>query len=649
MDIHSGIKILAVIVFITILFALLSTTFYVFRNLLKLYREKRHRISGYKFRTKIVAIFVTLTLIPSIMLFIGASGILTAYIDRLFDPQIRQPLEDSLALAKTFYDIERARTINKARKLIRGEVFRGNITVKILDSAPDDASEVVRGAFDGAEGAEVISMVEGDMIRAVIPELAGKKVNRVFLAESVVPADIVDRINNIKAAHETFTTLKKLKLPLKLNYMLILAFFTSLIVFVAMWVSLRISRGITEPIGALAEATEDIAAGDMDVNIKVKRDDEIGLLVASFNRMVKEVRVGKESLQEAYLRSEREKLFLENIVENIDSGVVFLDEDRNILTINTTAGKILNTDQKEISGKYYDILFKHLESPELMTFIKSIVLKDFTSSSRQVKTFISGKSVVLRVFITHLRDEGGETLGILVVFEDITGILKAEQALAWQEVARRMAHEVKNPLTPIKLSAERIQKKWRNKDENLGKVIETATGSIIREAESLQNLVNEFSRLGRMPKMKKELTDIIDLINDTLSIYSNYRTKVIFNSRGDIPPVEVDREQFRRVIVNLIDNAYNAISDDDSIEVSADYNSGTGTVTIKFTDEGSGIKNEDKEKLFLPYFSTRKEGTGLGLSIVHKIVTEHGGLISVSDNMPRGTVFTVEIAAVSRV
>jgi two-component system nitrogen regulation sensor histidine kinase NtrY len=645
MGTSAGIKVLILFILGFTMIALIITLFYVLKNLIKLFLEKRKKVTGFKFRTKIVATFVTLTLIPSAILFMGAGGILTAYIDKLFDPQIRQPLEDSLALSKTFYEVERKRTINKARKVIRGEIFRDNITVRILTSIPENASETIRGAFEGKEGTEVISMVDGDIIRAVIPEVVGGKVKRVFVAESVVPSDIVMRINNIRLAHETYTTVKKLKLPLKLNYLLILAFITSLIVFVAMWVSLKISKGITDPIGTLARATEDIAAGNLEVNIDIKRDDEIGMLVNSFNRMVKEVRESRESLQNAYLKAERERLFMESIVENIDSGVISLDENRKILTINTTASQILHIDPVQVVGKDYNVLFNHLDSPELTGYIKGIRLNEFTSSSTQIKVNISGKNLILRVFIAHLRDEENRTLGILVVFEDMTEILKAHQALAWQEVAKRMAHEIKNPLTPIKLSAERILKKWRKGDDDFGKIIEGSTAAIIREAASLQRLVNEFSRLGRMPHIQKEPTDIVSLIEEALSIYGNYETRLRFHAEPEIPAVEVDREQFKRVIVNLVDNAYKALNNDGGISITAAFNQSSRTVKIEVADEGMGIRDEDKEKLFLPYFSTREEGTGLGLTIVHRIVTEHGGTISVSDNKPAGTVFTIELPA----
>ncbi len=639
-----AIKVLTLLVFNFTIVALLTLIFFVSKSLIRLYLEKKHRVPGYKFKTRIVTIFVTLTLIPSILLFVIASGLITAYVDRWLNPQIKEPLENSLSLAVLFYEREKDLALSEARAALAGKVPSEGFAVKRLDTMPAEPTETVRRAFEGEEGTEVISTPDGDIIRAVVPVKEGDVLKGVVVAERVLPPDVVAKAEKVRAAYEDYVALEKWRTPIKANYMLAFGFFTVLIVFMTMWVSLRISRGITEPIQRLAQATKDIARGDLDISIDLRRDDEIGLLVGSFNRMVRELRESKESLQKAYNESDRRRICMESIIENIDSGVISLDEKGKILTVNTATMRILNINPLDVIGKDYRVLLHHLESEELRDFIKAIRLReDFTSTSRQLKVNIAERSLTLRIFITQLRDTAGRPSGLLVVFEDLTEIVKAQQAVVWQEVAKRMAHEIKNPLTPIKLSTERLLRKWKEGGEGFGRIIEQSTQTIIREVESLQRMVNEFSKLGRMPRAAKELVGIEDLLEEALSLYKGYGRKISLHLDEGLPPLWIDREQFRRALINLLDNAIKATDDGGSIDLRVYAVDGTDAVRIEVADSGTGIDDRDKERLFLPYFSTRKEGTGLGLAIVRRIISDHGGIIRVSDNEPRGTVFTIEL------
>ena len=636
-----AINILTLLVFNLSVIALLTLVFFVSKTLVRLYLEKRHRVPGYKFKTRIVTIFVTLTLIPSVLLFVIGSGLITAYVDRWLNPQIKAPLESALSIASLFYDRAKEEALAEARNVLSGQTPSEGFVAERLLTMPENPTETIRKAFEGEEGTEVISTPEGDIIRAVAPLGGGKE--GIIVVEKVLPPRFVRQAEKVRSAYEDYVALEKWRTPIKANYMLAFGFFTVLTVFMTMWVSLRISRGITEPIQRLAHATEEIAGGDLDVSIDLKRDDEIGLLVDSFNRMVRELRESKESLQKAYTESDRRRVCMESIIENIDSGVISLDEKGRILTVNTATMRILNINPQDVIGREYHALLNHIESEELREFIRGIRLKDFTSTSRQLKVNVSDRLLTLRIFITQLRDPAGSPTGLLVVFEDLTGIVKAQQALVWQEVARRMAHEIKNPLTPIKLSTERLLRKWRQGGEDFGRIIEQSAQTIIREVESLQKMVDEFSRLGRMPRINKRHVDLRALLDEVVSLYSNYGRRIEVRAPEDIPPVPLDREQFKRALINLFDNAVKATTDGEAIDVRMDVNEARGSVRIEIADRGVGIRDEDKEKLFLPYFSTGRDGTGLGLAIVHRIVTEHGGIISVADNEPKGTVFAVEI------
>ncbi|MBA3070786.1 MAG: GHKL domain-containing protein, partial [Nitrospirae bacterium] len=245
---------------------------------------------------------------------------------------------------------------------------------------------------------------------------------------------------------------------------------------------------------------------------------------------------------------------------------------------------------------------------------------------------------------TTLRDKASTPIGLLVVFDDLTDVIKAQKTIAWEEVARRIAHEIKNPLTPIKLSTERMMKKWEQKDKDFDQIFERSTRTIVNEVGSLKRLVDEFSRFGKMPEIKKMPTNLASIINEALELYKDYKgfnIKVLLPD--DVPPVEMDGEQFKRVMINILDNAFQAMGNSGNIELKVHMDKAANRVFMDIADDGPGMKEDDKDKIFLPYFSTKKDGTGLGLAIANKIVMEHRGYIRVRDNKPKGTIFTIEL------
>jgi len=624
--------------------ALLTLMFFVGKNLVKLYLERKQKILGSRFKTQIVVIFVVLTSIPSALLFFGASGLVTNYIDRWFTPQFRQPIDSTLSIAKSVYEVERRKTLDAARTIIARGSLPMDYTVIQLTEIPANPSDVIKDAFAGKEGTEVVSDDSGDTVRAAVPDVLNGKQSGVLIVESHIPTDITRNVEKIKNAYEDYMKLESLKQPLKINSLIFLGFFTLIVIFMALWVSLRFARGITEPIQSLAQATGDVASGNLDVNIGIKRDDEIGLLINSFNHMVQELREGKKSLQEAYSESDRRRLYMENILENIQSGVIFLDADGNSLTINRAACSILNVTSGEVIGRNYREILSKIKSDSLQDFVQGIRLKTLGSVEREISAIIREKRRFLKVSIMGLRDTTPRYLGLLVVFDDLTDVIKAQRALAWQEVARRIAHEIKNPLTPIKLSTERMLKKWERKDKDFGQVFERSTRTIIREVDGLRGLVDEFSRFGKMPGIIKSPTALNAIVEEVVNLYRDYKGFAInVFLPGEASLVDIDGEQFKRVLINLFDNAIHAMGSEGTITVSVRYDTATNKAYIDVADNGPGIREEDKEKLFLPYFSTKDGGTGLGLAIASKIVADHRGYLRVKDNVPQGTVFTIEM------
>lgn len=623
--------------------ALLTLMFFVGKSLAGLYLERRNRILGYKFKTKLVVVLVVLTLIPATILFIVSSGLITNYIDRWFAPQLKQPLDSSVEIAKAFYELEKQRALDYAKRLPTGETPAGNYTVRHLTEIPKNATETVKAAFEGKEGAEVISEDSGDRIMAVLPEHHGGRQTGIIVVESFIPKKITENVENIKNAYETYLTLESWRVPIKTNYLLILGFLTLIVIFMALWIALKIARGITDPIQSLAQATEQVATGNLDVHVDLSQKDEIGLLVNSFNHMVKELKEGKESLQSAYIESDRRRLFMENILDNINSGVIMLDTDGKILMINGAACSILNIESEAVIYKSYNELMSMIKSEELENLVKGIEGREFRWIDKEIKVVVGNRKAILRVFIKGLKDPQ-KYIGLLVVFDDLTDIIKAQRAVAWQEVARRMAHEIKNPLTPIKLSTERMVKKWENREADFNQIFERSTKTIIKEVEGLKRMVDEFSRFSKMPEIKKIPTNMPAVIDEVVNLYKGYRgIEINVSLPEESPLVELDEEQFKRVMINIFDNAIHAISNKGRIDVRLRFELPSNMVSIDIADNGPGIRDEDKERLFLPYFSTKKDGTGLGLAIANRIIAEHRGYIRVSDNEPKGTVFTIEI------
>lgn len=632
---------LLIIAFIFTIIAIMALAFFVFRSLFKIYLDTRNRVLGYKFRTKIVAIFVGIVLLPTGLLFFVASGLINNYIDKYFNMDIRKTIDASFYIAKTLYEREKQRTLQEAKRVFYGESIAPGFRVKRLYSIPNNASETIKEAFNGKEGAEVISTPRGDIIRAALPVKIGNKVKGVIVVEETLKMPIVSKAEWISETHRGYLTLYRLKVPLKANYFMALAFFTILIVFMALWASLKLSKWVADPVQKLAVATEEVSKGNLDVYIQFKRDDELGLLVNSFNKMVRELKEAKQSLETAYIESDRRRICLENILESINSGVISTDETGKIVTINSVAAKILNIKPELVLNKPYLYLLKYIEADELKDWIKKINLHNLTSTEKEFQIKVKGRTLHIRVFITPLKGFENKNIGLLAVFDDITDLLLAKQASMWKEVARNLAHEIKNPLTPIKLSTERLLKKWERKDPDLDRAIESATKTIIREVEGLQRLVSEFSRFGRIPSPSKRPTDLKNIISEVISLYDNIPRRFILKSNNKLPLVQVDPDQIKRALLNLVDNSIAATENDDIITIGLDILD--GSIIIEVADTGSGIPDEVKDKLFVPHFSTKKDGTGLGLAIVHRIVTEHGGSIEIEENKPKGTKFRIKL------
>ncbi|MBW2128965.1 MAG: PAS domain-containing protein, partial [Deltaproteobacteria bacterium] len=346
------------------------------------------------------------------------------------------------------------------------------------------------------------------------------------------------------------------------------------------------------------------------------------------------------------IQLEQRRLYMEIVLANVAAGVISADAQGNILTINKSAERMLNIRANEIIGKNYrDVLpldqFRIIEE-----FLTDKRLFRKGSVERQARITVGEKTLILLVSLNVLRDDQGRYLGLVAVFEDLTEIERAHRMAAWREVARRIAHEVKNPLTPIQLSAQRLKRRYGDKvGPEESKIFEECTSMIINQVEELKRLVNEFSSFARMPASHPTPNNLNSVIREAVGLYKDVQRDVTirFTECPEVPEFKLDKEQMKRVMINLLDNALDAIDGGGEITVELAYEEEQGVVRLVVADNGRGISPEHKIRLFEPYFSTKRHGTGLGLTIINTIISDHGGSIRVQGNTPRGTRFIIEL------
>jgi len=421
---------------------------------------------------------------------------------------------------------------------------------------------------------------------------------------------------------------------------------TLVIIFLATWFGLTLAKGITDPIQDLVLATNRITQGDLDSRIDIEADDEIGLLVKSFNQMTKDLKKSKNSVEEANINLEQRRKYMETVLRNVSAGVISVDKAGMITTINRAAEKMFDIKSEKVLFQNY----RDLMIPEHLSLVDEFLqeMKESNESllEKQLEVMLKDKALTVLLTITTIQDEEGNDSGIVVVFEDLTQIQKAERAAAWREVARRMAHEIKNPLTPVQLSAQRLQRKYGDKLGEEGSVFKECTQTIIDQVEVLKNLVNEFSRYARMPVTSLTLNDLNAVVAEAVLLFQDAHKDIVFEFKPaeGLPKFDLDAEQINRVMINLLDNAVAAINKKNGrIEITVSYDEQHRKATVAVADDGAGVPSSNKRKVFEPYFSTKKFGTGLGLAIVNSIISDHHGQVSVADNNPTGTIVSFQL------
>ena len=677
------------LILIVVLMLLLS------RNIIKFIFDRHQSILGNRFRTKLILAFVGFSIIPSVLLFIVASGLLTNSINNWFSIQVEKSLKNSFDVAQSFYDKAKKNTLYSA-EVMSTYISRNNLLQELSKSIPSKAiedkrlelqlsgielfdyngrlinrsidkrllksgflsmaPEFVQKGLSGEKMATVRSFNDGDIILGIAPvyssDTSSKKIIGVITVSTYIENSLVSKMEEITRLFEEYKQMASLKKPIKSSYILSFFIITLLIIFSAIWFGYFLARGITIPIQKLAEATEAVANGNLDFKIDASTSDEIGVLINSFNKMTEDLKQGKLSLEDAYIslrdssvEIEQRRAYMETVLENVATGVISIDKNGDITTFNRAAEGILGIQKEDIKGKGFQEILNRIPPEVARDILKKIRGGGGKIENEEIQFNMNNRNITLMIKMTTLYDAEGHFLGNVIVFDDLSELIKVQRIAAWQEVAKNLAHEIKNPLTPIQLCTERLRKKYYERDENYDKIFDDCTSTIIKEVNALKMLVNEFSSFARMPAARPTSNNINSIIRDVVLLYSSAHKDVHFaeDFAESVPEIKVDREQIKRVFINLFENAVEAVDGNGYVWVKTEHDRKINMIRVMVADNGVGVLPEDKDKLFIPYFSRKNTGTGLGLAIVRRIITDHNGKIIASDNSPRGTKFIIEL------
>ncbi len=682
------------------LLLILVLSFLVIRNLVKLIFEERIHLLGTRLKTKLTIGFIIISLLPTLLLFFISFQFLNTSLAYWFDARIEYSLEQALSVGRSYYhsqikqlkDVENALASDIKLNCIseRGGFidrqcvenifsptivsplpapairyssinsmelldYQGNILMKktwlpLTESLPPVDIKQIKKKLSPEPAVLHFDVNSGTVIRVVQAILDQNSRPLAYLsAGKFLSEDIVSQLEDIRQGFEGYKRLKVFQDPLKTSLLSTLFLITMLIIFVSIWFAFKLAKGITEPVQMLAEATQKVAQGDLDFRLEPGGKDELSSLVRAFNTMtgdLKEARRRAEEASRQLLRSfteiERRKAYIEMLLENITAGVISLDREGRITTINRSACEILHKNAGSLIGSTYSELLDPGELREFESIRKDLFAQKHGSVKRPIKINIKGESRSLLVNFSMLRDQENRIYGILIVFDDLTDLERIQRVAAWRDVARRIAHEVKNPLTPIKLSAQRLKRKFSGKltDRDL-EVFERCTRTIISQADELKKLVDEFSRFARMPAPVLRRTSPALVIKEAAAVYQD-----MIDIHMEIPenmlPVKIDAEQIKRVFINMLDNAISA-GKATELHISAALDREKHETIIRIADNGKGVRQENLSRIFEPYFSKKKGGTGLGLAIVKSIIEAHDAVINAEMNSPSGLIFEIRL------
>lgn len=659
-----------------------ALTFVLARNLLKLFAERRMGVLGSTFRTRLVVASLLLSFLPTIIMFWFAYGLMNRSIDKWFSIPVEEVRQETGEVADLLSDyaaqnahaeaLTMASSPEMQRDLAKGdfsalaEIFRqheptlqGGFVLALRDGnleadsgLPADWS-VLREklAFFPSKSvtASTFSLGRTDYVVSVAPVNEHDNI----LVAMPLPQKFSALVQRVEASQQRYVDLSHERRLLRRTYMDLLLLLTVLVLFATTWLALYLSKLVTRPVAALAAATQEISRGRLDHRVEVPAADEIGDLVRSFNRMAEELQHSRKQIEDSSRELEQRRQHIETILESIPTGVLSLNAERRITHVNHALLRLFhpNASESEIPSVLIGSRLQDVFLPEMIQDIEPLLRRAdrMGTTTTQMELQVRHSPVNVAATVATLRHDG-HNLGHVLVFEDLSDLLKAQKQAAWREVARRVAHEIKNPLTPIALSADRIRRHLARQplgNKESTEAIEVSAATIASAVETVRSLVDEFATLARFPTAQPQPADINAIITASLAMFDGRlnNIRMLTFLEPSLPRVMADPESMKRALANLVDNAAESLQDMPlrEIQISTMLVTSHDAVEIWVADSGHGVTPELKEKLFLPYFSTKKRGTGLGLAIVSRIVEDHHGSIRVEENHPAGARFIIEL------
>src|SRR5713226_9736614 len=666
-----------------------ALTFVLARNLLKLFAERRLGVLGSKFRTRLVVGGLLLSFLPVIMMFFFAYGLMNRSIDKWFSRPVEEVREDTAAMASLIstYATQNARSeaLSLAASPETQRAFAGHSFSGVVNEFRRHEI-TLQGGFalaidDGNAEASFGAPAPWPLLRSKLPLQPAESDSQsrfswnnteyilgtapvgahgLILVAMPLPQKFSDTVKQIEASQQRYFQLSRERKLVRRTYMGVLALLSMLVLFATTWLALFLSKLVTQPVAALAEATQAISRGRFDYRVEVRAADEIGDLVRSFNRMAEELELSRRQIEAssrelgaANIALEQRRRHIETILESIPTGVLSLDAERRVTHVNRALLRMFNPAGPDPNAppSLAGLELRAVFPPETMEDLEPLLRRAdrMGLNTSQVEMTLPRAKLNVAITVASLQHEG-RRLGYVLVFEDLSDLLKAQKQAAWREVARRVAHEIKNPLTPIALSAERIRRhleRGTRPDESSVQIIRGCAETIASAVETVRTLVDEFATLARFPTARPQPANINAIVEGALTMFNgrleNIRVRTLL--APELPNVMADPDAIKRAIANLVDNAAEAMQHSvlREIQISTCLVASRDAVEVMVADTGHGVTQELKERLFLPYFSTKKRGTVLGLAIVSRIIEDHHGSIRIEENTPIGTRFVVEL------
>jgi two-component system nitrogen regulation sensor histidine kinase NtrY len=651
---------------------LLLLLFMIFRNVVKVFVERQGRVFGSSLKAKLIAAFVTFSFVPTVLMFIISVFYINSSFDKWFSVKMAGVLKSSIEVTNAYYfDAKKtnyhfahqiAQTVRQTNNpqvikkkladlreeyaLDAVEYYPSLFGKRMVINAESDTVPVVpavsleflqKGIRSQAEASVIHQFGAGNLVRVIVPVQEGASKGAIVVS-SFLPLSLTSKMNDVSTAYDEFRDINPLEYPLKSIYLYILVLMTFVILLAATWFGFYLARQLAVPIVQLGRATRRVAGGDYTPLQIQSGSEEITDLISSFNQMT-------GTLEHTLAELDQHARYMDTVLKNVSGGVISVDHLGRLTTINRHAGELLKLDPEKFIGKPVRDLLTLEYFRTFAELEKTMADHKVESIQKEMRINIKGEAVPLMIHLSLLKDEKGQEIGRIIVINDLSPIVNAQRAAAWTEVARRIAHEIKNPLTPIKLSAERLQRKFGNSITD--PAFAECTTMIVKQVDGLKNLVNEFSNFARLPQARPVLANLNTVVEESLGLYRQAHPQVQFSfaKSGDLPDFKFDPDQIKRVLVNLIDNSVAAMTKESHphLEVMTQYDRELKTLRLTLADNGEGISAVDRGRIFEPYYSTKEGGTGLGLAIVKRIIEDHNGFIRAFPNEPRGVKMVIEM------